>query len=51
MKRKLIKQLDTIIDKLINVSSHLQGNQLQDAIREVYRIRDRIEVGNIALKK
>lgn len=50
-KSTTVKSLETIIGKLINVSSQIEGNQLQTAIREVSNVRDRVQSGQLPIKK
>jgi hypothetical protein len=47
MKAKTIKSLETIIGRLIHLNAVIPGNQLQEAIREVAHIRDRVQSGDI----
>lgn len=46
-----IKQLETVIGKLSHLNFHIEGNQLQTAIREVANIRDRLQSKDLKVKK
>lgn len=46
-----IKQLETVIGKLSNLNYHIEGNQLQTAIREVASVRDRLQSKQLKVKK
>lgn len=50
-KQQAVKQLDTVIGKLIYISSNIQGNAFQTAIREVTFIRYRVESEQLTIKK
>lgn len=48
-----IKQLETVIGKLTHIGYNIQGNshQLQEAIRNVARVRDLLQSKQITTKK
>jgi hypothetical protein len=50
-KQKTIKSLDSVIGRLIHIGSKLEGNQLQEAIREVAYVRDKLQSGQIDIRK
>lgn len=50
-KQAALKQLETIIGKLGNLNYHIEGNQLQTALREVAYTRDKLESNQIKVKK
>ena len=50
-KATAIKQLETIIGKLSNLNYVITGNQLQDAIREVAHVRDRLQSNTLEIRK
>jgi hypothetical protein len=50
-KAAIIKQLETVIGKLSSLNSKISGNQLQDAIRETARVRNRIQSGDLEIRK
>lgn len=50
-KQAAIKSLETVIGKLIHLNGNIQGNQLQEAIREVAHIRDRLQSNDLSVIK
>ena len=50
-KQSILNQLETIIGKLVHLNYHIEGNQLQDATREVAHVRDRMQRGDMEVKK
>lgn len=50
-KLSLAKSLDSIIGRLMDINFKLEGNQLQDAMRSVAYVKDRLESGDIEIKK
>lgn len=50
-KTSIINSLDRIIGRLVDINFKLEGNQLQDAIREVAHIKENIERNYIEIKK
>ena len=50
-KQSALKQLETIIGKLSNLNYHIEGNQLQDAVREVAHVRDRLQSNDLEVRK
>lgn len=50
-KAALVKQLDTIIGKLSNLNYKIEGNQLQQAIRETANVRDRLQSNQLNVRK
>lgn len=51
MKAATLKQLETIIGKLSNLNYKIEGNQLQDAIRQVAYVRDKLQSNQITIRK
>jgi hypothetical protein len=50
-KQSAIKQLETIIGKLSHLNYHIEGNQLQEAIRETAYVRDRVQSNQLDIRK
>jgi hypothetical protein len=50
-KTSVIKQLETIIGKLSNLNYHIEGNQLQEAIRETSYCRDKVQSNQLTIRK
>lgn len=50
-KTTLINSLDSIIGRLIDINFKLEGNQLQEAIREIAHVKERVEKNEIEIKK
>jgi len=50
-KQAVINQLETVIGKLSNLNYKIEGNQLQEIIREVARVRDRVAGNDLSLRK
>lgn len=50
-KQSVIKSIDSIIGKLVHLNANIEGNQLQQSIREIARIRDRLMVKDLKVKK
>lgn len=46
-----VKSLESIIGRLTHLNANIEGNQLQEAIREVARVRDRVMVRDLKIKK
>lgn len=42
-KSSALKQLETIIGKLGHLNYHIEGNALQEAIRQTANVRNRLE--------
>ena len=50
-KQSALKQLETIIGKLSRLNYHIDGNQLQEAIRESAYVRDKLQSNQVELRK
>lgn len=50
-KRDALKSLETVIGKLSHLNFHIEGNQLQDAIRATAYVRDRLQSGELGIRK
>jgi hypothetical protein len=50
-KQSALKQLETIIGKLSYLNYNIEGNQLQDAIREAASVRDRLQSNQLTVRK
>jgi len=50
-KQQAIKSLETIIGRLSNLNYRIDGNALQEAIREVAHARDKLQSGDIEMRK
>lgn len=50
-KQSALKQLETIIGKLSHLNYHIEGNNLEDAIKEVAYTRDNLRSNKIEVRK
>ena len=50
-KSATLKQLETIIGKLSSLNYTIEGNQLQQAIREVAYVRDKLQSNQLTIRK
>lgn len=50
-KKSALNQLETIISKLSKLNYHIDGNQLQQAIREADYVRNKLQGGLLDIKK
>lgn len=50
-KQQALKSLESIIGKLSHLNYKIEGNQLQTAIREVAHVRDRVQKGDLEIRK
>lgn len=50
-KQAALKSLESIIGKLSNLNYHIEGNPLQEAIREVAYARDKLQSNQIEVRK
>jgi hypothetical protein len=50
-KQSALNQLETIIGKLSHLNYHIEGNQLQDAIRETAYVRDKLQGNQLTIRK
>lgn len=48
---QIIQQLETTIGKLSKLNYVIVGNQLQEAIREVANVRDRVRAHELNIRK
>lgn len=49
-KQSALKQLETIIGKLSRLNYHIEGNQLQEAIRATAYTRDKLQSNQLKLR-
>lgn len=50
-KQQILKSLESLIGKLSNLNYKIEGNQLQDAIRETAYVRDKLQTGQLTIRK
>jgi hypothetical protein len=50
-KQQAEKMLETVIGKLSHLNYNIQGNQLQEAIREVADVLNRLKTGELKIRK
>lgn len=50
-KQSALNQLETIIGKLSHLNYHIDGNQLQEAIRETAYTRDKLQSNQLSMRK
>lgn len=50
-KPSALKSLDAIIGKLSSLNYNIEGNALQQAIREVAHVRDKLQSNQLTIRK
>jgi len=50
-KQQVIKSLESVIGKLVDLNYKIDGNELQTAMREVAYVRDKLQTNKIKIRK